>query len=195
MATFGAAMRSIGSHVAEKVVANLELDSVATMLDVGGGFGHYAQKCCEVNDQLHATVLDVPEVAEMAGDQLAGTGFEHRIRFIGGDYLTSEYGSGFDLVLICNVLHQENAADAAEMIRRGAAALAPGGRVAVVDFLIDDAQRERVLGALFAINMRSIGDSHTEPSIRSWLEAAGLSDIRRTDIDQNRWLITGHKPG
>jgi hypothetical protein len=79
------------------------------------------------------------------------------------------------------------------MVRRAADALAPEGRVAVVDFVIDDAQREKLLGALFAINMRSFGDTHTEPSILCWMEDAGLEDVRRTDLDQDRWLIVGRK--
>ena len=63
---------------------------------------------------------------------------------------------------------------AAEIIRRAAAALAPGGRVVVVDFAIDDAKQEHLLGALFAINMRSFGDTYSEPELRGWMEDAGL---------------------
>jgi hypothetical protein len=42
--------------------------------------------------------------------------------------------------------------------------------------------------------MRSFGDTHTEPTIRSWMEAAGLNAITRTDLDPDRWLIVGRKP-
>jgi hypothetical protein len=69
--------------------------------------------------------------------------------------------------------------------------LAPGGRVAVVDFRIDEHRREHVMGCLFAINMRSFGDTHTEPDIRGWLEGAGLGTVDRIDLDGDRWLIVG----
>jgi SAM-dependent methyltransferase len=163
------------------------------MLDVGGGFGHFARELCSRNPDLTATVLDVPGVTELARDEIAGDPLGERIRFTGGDYLSSDYGDGFDLVLFANVLHQELASDAADMVRRGADALAPGGRVAIVDFQIDDAGRGQVFGALFAINMRSFGDTHTEPAIRGWMENAGLDGIQRTDLDEFRWLIVGHK--
>jgi hypothetical protein len=49
------------------------------------------------------------------------------------------------------------------------------------------------MGALFAIQMRSFGDTHPEPSIRGWMEAAGLRNVRRTDVGTDRWLIEGEK--
>jgi hypothetical protein len=193
VARFGAAMRAIGSYVAKRVVQHLDLEGVARMLDVGGGFGHFAREFCRADPRLHATVLDIPAVAEIAARDVADTDFERRIDFVGGDYLASDYGTDFDLVLFANVLHQESADHAADMVRHGASALAPGGRVAVLDFLIDDARREHVPGCLFAINMRSFGDTHTEPAIRGWMEAAGLRGIDRLDVDADRWLIVGRK--
>ncbi len=193
IACFGNAMRAIGTHAARRVVERLDLSSTESMLDVGGGFGHWAQEFCRANPDLYVTVLDVPPVAEMAGSALVGGDLADRIRFVGGDYLTSDYGADYDLVLFANVLHQESDDHAAEMVRKGAAALAPGGRVVVVDFAIDDARQSSVMGALFAIQMRSFGDTHPEPSIRGWMEAAGLRNVRRTDVGTDRWLIEGEK--
>ena len=61
----------------------------------------------------------------------------------------------------------------------------------VVDFAIDDERREHLLGALFAVNMRSFGDTWTEPHIRQWMETAGLGDIDRTPLGPDRWIVTG----
>jgi len=191
---FGSAMRALGSKMARRVAARLDLEGVDSALDVGGGFGHYAMALCSKRPGLRATVVDIPPVAQMASLELEGSEFEDRIRFLGGDYLETDYGTSYDLALIANILHQENPTRAAELVRRAAAAVVPGGRVAVVDFQIDEAQREHRLGALFAINMRSFGDTHTESSIRGWMSAAGLESITRTDIDRHRWLIIGHRP-
>jgi len=193
LARFGNAMRAVGTHAARRVVAQLDLSSAESMLDVGGGFGHYAQELCRANPNLHATVLDVPEVVEIAKSDIEGSDLADRIRFVGGDYLTSDYGANHDLVLYANVLHQESRDNAAEMVRRGADALAPGGRVAVVDFTIDDAQQSSVMGTLFAVNMRSFGDTHPEPAIRDWMGAAGLGNMQRIDLGPDRWLIVGTK--
>jgi len=190
---FGAAMRAMGAQMARRVAGALDLEGVERMLDVGGGWGHFAQALCRVRPGLHATVLDRPEVVERASDDLAGTEFEERIDFLSGDYLATDYGEGYNLVLVANVLHQETVDRAAEIVRRGAAALALGGRMIVVDFAIDDERRQHLLGALFAINMRSFGDTWPEPVIRGWMDAAGMGDIERTNLGPDRWIISGRK--
>ena len=191
---FGAAMRAIGSRIARRVADHLDIGGARRMLDLGGGLGQYSLALCSLHPGLRSTVLDIPLVVELARAELAGSGLEDRIDFVGGDYHSTEVGAGYDLVLLANILHQEPAASAAALVRRAADALSPGGRVAVVDFQIDDDQRQHPFGTLFAINMRSFGDTHTEPAIRGWMEAAGLGEITRTDLDPDRWLIAGRKP-
>ncbi len=188
---FGAAMRAMGRRIARRVAAALDLDDVDRVLDVGGGFGQYAEALCEESPELEAIVLDRPEVIELGRRTMASRPAAGRIRFVPGDYLESDFGAGFDLVLLANVLHQETASDASRLIRRAARALAPGGRLAVVDFAIDDHKREHVLGTLFAVNMRDFGDTWTESDIRGWMQAAGLGQVERVDIGPDRWLITG----
>jgi predicted O-methyltransferase YrrM len=191
---FGAAMRAMGGQTARRVAEAMDLEGVDRMLDVGGGWGHFAQAMCRARPQLRATVLDRPEVVERAQIELAESEFSESIQFLPGDYLQTDYGAGYDLVLIANVLHQETASRASELVRRGARALAPNGRVTVVDFAIDDERREHLLGTLFAINMRSFGDTWTEPDIQRWMEVSGLVDIERTDVGPDRWIISGRKP-
>ncbi len=192
---FGAAMRAIGSRIARRVADHLDVGGARRMLDLGGGLGQYSLALCGLHTGLRSTVLDIPPVVDLARLELVGSGLEDRIDFIGGDYHSTDVGGGYDLVLLANILHQEPAPQAAALVRRAADALAPGGRVAVVDFQIDDEQREHPFGTLFAINMRSFGDTHTEPSLRSWMEAAGLGEITRTDLDPDRWLIVGRTTG
>jgi len=191
MARFGAAMRAMGAQMARRVAAALDLAGTSRMLDVGGGWGQFARAMCAVNPDLSAVVLDTPVVVARAAAEMEGSDFEARIEFMPGDYLETDYGSDFDLVLLANILHQETADRAAELIRRAADALAPGGRVVVVDFAIDDDQRQHLLGALFAVNMRSFGDTWTEPHIRGWMERAGLRTFERIDLGPDRWILTG----
>lgn len=192
-ARFGAAMAAMGSQIARRVAVALDLTGVRTVLDVGGGWGQYSKAMCEIRPEIHATVLDISQVAEAAPASILGTELEGRISWIGGDYLETDYGSGYDLVLLANILHQELAPKAAEIVRRAAAALAPGGRAAVVDFAIDDAKQTHPFGTLFAINMRSFGDTYSEPEIRGWMEDAGLEDVTTTFIGPDRWIISGQK--
>jgi 2-polyprenyl-3-methyl-5-hydroxy-6-metoxy-1,4-benzoquinol methylase len=191
MRQFGAAMRAMGGQMAKRFAGVVDLEGVDRVLDVGGGWGHFARALCDVKPGLQAIVLDRPAVVEQAREEIAQNGLKDAIEFLPGDYLVTDYGSGYDLVLFANVLHQETADRASEMVRRGAAALVPGGRVVVVDFAIDDQQREHVLGTLFAINMRSFGHTWNEPTIREWMKSAELENIERTDLGPDRWIISG----
>ncbi len=193
IAAFGAAMRAMGAQMARRVAAALDLEGVHHVLDVGGGWGHFAQAMCRVKPDLRAVVLDQPRVVERARAELTGNELEDRLDFLSGDYLTTDYGADYDLVLFANILHQETEDRASELIRRGADALAPNGRVVAVDFAIDDDQREHLLGTLFAINMRSFGDTWPEPTIRGWMEAAGLEPLDRIDLGPDRWVLSGQK--
>jgi len=190
---FGAAMRAMGAQMARRVADVLDLEGVERMLDVGGGWGHFAQAMCRVQPDLRATVLDRPDVVERGRTEIADTEFGERISFLPGDYLATDFGAGYDLVLFANILHQETADRAQELVRRGAKALAPEGRVTVVDFAIDDEQQQHLLGALFAINMRSFGNTWTEADIRGWMAEADLDEGERINLGPDRWIISGRK--
>ncbi|MCP4678419.1 MAG: methyltransferase [Deltaproteobacteria bacterium] len=190
---FGEAMQAMGANVARQVAAALDLKETRRMLDVGGGFGHYSMALLRANPGLRATVLDISEVAALGREKAAGTEHENRIEFVASDYLEDDWGTGYDFVLLANVLHQELAKSAASMVRKAASALEPGGRLAVLDFSIDDAQHENLLGALFAVNMRSFGDTYPEPTIKGWMQASGLTQLTRVDLNEFRWIILGHR--
>jgi ubiquinone/menaquinone biosynthesis C-methylase UbiE len=188
MLKFGKGMVASASLMAPQVIKALDgLSGITKVLDVGGGIGGYARFFVRAGDDIGVTVLDIPEVAELGNRSVK----EDRIGFIGGDYHETDFGSGYDLVLMANILHIESQQDAAALVEKAAKACSPGGRVAVVDFAIDDEKRENVMGCLFAINMRSFGDTHSEPQIRGWMQAAGISKIETFGMPPAHWMITG----
>lgn len=190
---FARAMRGVGIRTAKTVVEYIDLEGVSSMLDIGGSLGHWAQVICEKAPGIRATVFDIPETAAAGRDLYRGTELEGRITFVGGDYLEGDLGRGYDLILIANVLHQELAEHASGMIRRAADALAPGGRLCVVEFQIDPDRCGPEMGTLFAIHMRDFGDTWTEADISSWMLDAGLQSVERADVGPTRWIITGYK--
>lgn len=188
-ARFGAAMQAIGSHAARDLADGFDVGDARTLLDVGGGFGQYARALLERAPGLSATVVDTEAVVELGREAARDLG--DRIAFIGGDYHEVDYGGPHDLVLMANVLHQERPDAAARLVQRGARVLAPGGRLAVLDFKIDPEHHTERLGALFAINMRSFGDTYSAQQIGGWLQQAGLEQVERLDISPHRWVISG----
>lgn len=191
---FGRAMQAMGEEVGRRLAQAVDLTGARRLLDVGGGFGHYARALCAAVPGLSAVVLDQPEVVALAPKEVEGREAADRLVFVGGDYLEAPFGEGFDAVLLANVLHQERPERASALVRRAASALVPGGQVLIVDFAIDDEQQVSPMGALFAVNMRSFGDTYPEPTLRRWMEQAGLVDVWRMDLGRSRWLLQGTKP-
>lgn len=179
-------------RLAPRVIEALPREGAGKMLDIGGGLGAYAQLFCRAWDGLTATVLDQQHVVARGPEFLRGTPEAEKISFLDGDYAHPIDGS-YDLVLLANVLHQERPDTAAAMVQHAASALRPSGRLVVVDFAIDDDKHSALIGCLFAINMRSFGDTHSEPQIRGWLRDAGLVDQYRVDITSSQWMIVGRR--
>lgn len=71
---FGAAMRAIGSRIAQRVADHLDIAGARRMLDLGGGLGQYSLALCSLHPGLRSTVLDIPPVVELARVELAGAG-------------------------------------------------------------------------------------------------------------------------
>jgi hypothetical protein len=192
---FAEAMASNARLLAPALADSVDLTGVERVLDVGGSTGATARALVAARPGLRATVLDLPEVAELGREAVRGTELEGLIEFRGGDYHEAELGEGYDLVLMASILHQELPEAARRLVARGAAALKPGtGRLAVVDFEIDEERRTHLHGALFAINMRSFGDVYTESTLKGWLSEAGLVDVWRGDVARGRWLVVGRRP-
>jgi SAM-dependent methyltransferase len=191
---FAEAMRSMARYTAPRVIEAVAPTSARRLLDVGGGVGTYAQAYCDAVAALQATVLDLPEVVAYGRETLEAR-YADKIRFEGGDYMTVEWGTDYDLVQLANIIHMESAPRAQKLVDKAFAALEPGGRIAIVDFAIDDDQDRTALGALFAINMRSFGDTYPEPTLHGWLSRAGFAAPETTPVGRHRWVITGTKPG
>ncbi len=190
---FGEAMEAMGSYVARQAVRRLDLRSVKTMLDVGGGFGHFTRTFIRDNPEIQGTVLDRPDTVKAAREKFRTNDKEKKLEWLEGDYHEVNWGRDYDLVLLANILHQENRENARSLVLKGTEALKHGGRLAIIDFSIDDEKRKMLMGALFAVNMRSIGDTYPEADLRRWMEEAGLINIQRTDLSSFRWLITGFR--
>ncbi len=190
---FGEAMEAMGSYVARQAARCLDLRSVRSMLDVGGGFGHFTRTFMSENPKIEGTVLDTPGTVKAAREKFREYHEDEKLKWIEGDYHEAGWGSDYDLVLLANVLHQENPEKARSLVMKGAEALMHGGRLAIIDFSIDDEKRKMLMGALFAVNMRSFGDTYPEADLRRWMEDAGLINVQRTDLSSFRWLITGFR--
>ncbi len=178
---FIAAMHARAAGQAEELAELIDLTGVSRVLDVGGGSGVFAMAMAKARPGLTAVVFDLPQVTPLTRQYLAAEGLSDRITVVNGDYNADELGSGFDLVLLSAILHANSPDQNRALLAKCAAALKPGGRVAVSDFIMSEDRTSPAFGAMFSLNMlvaTEQGDTYTASEITAWLEEAGFSGVR-----------------
>ncbi len=183
--TFIAAMDRNARERAPLLVEAVGADRVKHMLDLGGGSAAYSIAFAKANPQLRSDVLDLPEVVVLSNEYIGKAGLSARIRTVPGDMLTASLPKEYDLVLISAICHMFGPEENRALLGRAHAALVPGGRVVIQDFILEADKTAPRFAALFALNMlvgTHQGASYSEPEYDAWLREAGFSDIRRVRL-------------
>lgn len=198
LTAFIEAMHTRAAATAADLIALIDLEGVDRVLDVGGGSGVYSMAFTRARHGLSATVFDLPNVVLLTQQYVRREGLADRIETAVGDYTADPLPGGYDLVFLSAIVHSNSPAQNADLLAQCAAALRPGGRVAVVDFIMDDDRVAPAHGALFALNMlvaTDAGDTYTEGEVRAWMEGAGLGDVTRCDTPFGTGLVIGRRAG
>jgi SAM-dependent methyltransferase len=157
------------------------------ILDIGGGPGTYAEAFTEGGARV--TVLDLPEVVELMKEHLAAAG----VSAYSGDFNEGLPEGPFDAVYLGSVSHIYGPDENQALIQRVAESLAPGGLIAIRDFIRGVSKG----AALFAVNMvvnTESGDTYTEAEYRGWLNAAGFEGIEVLPIPgRDTYFIVARK--
>jgi SAM-dependent methyltransferase len=201
---FIAAMHRRGIAQAIEVAGVLDLREATRMLDVGGGSGAFTLEFLRRNPLMTGVIFDLPNIVKLTEKYLAapepypqeGESLQGRISVLAGDYLKDDFGSGYDLVLMSAIIHINSPEENQLLIRKGADALLPGGRLVILDHVMNEDRTAPAEGAIFAINMlvgTRHGDTYTGHEIRGWMQGAGLRDISYLITPSGVQLLTGRR--
>src|SRR5215510_211867 len=113
-------------------------DERLRVLDIAAGHGLYGLAFSKQNPQAEITAVDWPNVLEVAKENAQGAGVADRYHTNPGSDFDVDYGTGYDLVLLTNILHHFDKATCETLLRKVHAALADGGRAATLEFVPND---------------------------------------------------------
>jgi predicted O-methyltransferase YrrM len=147
------AMHSRAAVSAQKTAEALDLRGVRRVLDVGGGSGVFAMAMARAEPGLRATVLDLPAVTSLTRDYVAAAGLADRVDTRDGDYHEADFGQGYDLVFFSAVFHINSPTQNQQLIHKTQQALNLGGRIAILDFIMDRDRENPPFATFFALNM------------------------------------------
>ncbi len=191
---FIAAMHANASRRAMAVVEAVDVAGARKMLDVGGGSGAYSIAFAQASPALRAEILDVGDVVPIARRHIAEAGLEDRVTVREGDLGSSDFGTGFDLVLISAICHMLSEDENRALVAKTHAALGAGGRMVISDFILDPDRDGPRMAAMFALNMlvgTRHGNTYTEAEYAAWMRDAGFSGIRRVALPGPAHLMVG----
>lgn len=161
----------------ESLIMAVGLKGVKTMLDLGSGPGTNAMAMARKN--VKATIFDLPATVAIA-KKLARKEGVKGLGFIEGDFHVDDIGSGYDLILVSQILHAYSIKENKDLLAKCRKALVPGGRVVVQEFPINDALTAPPHSALFSVNMLAgtrNGRCYSPREMKQWLVEMGFKNI------------------
>ena len=176
---FARAMAPLARVTGEILAILLTAESLgaARVLDVAAGHGMFGIAFAARNFAIEVTALDWPNVLAVAVEHARAAGVAGQLRTRPGDALTADLGSGYDLVMVPNLIHHFDPAGCETLFRRVHAALKPGGRIVLVEFVPDEDRRGPATSVMFGLVMLAMtpgGDVYTFAECERMLRAAGF---------------------
>ncbi len=168
-----------------------------SVLDLAAGSGVWSIALAQASPLVRATAVDWPTVLEVTRRVTARFKVQDRFTFVEGDLGLADFGAGHHVATLGHILHSEGEARSKELLGKTYAALAPGGTIAIQEFLVDPERAKASLGLIFAVNMlvaTDQGDTFSFDEIAAWLKEAGFVNIRTLASPGPSPLILATKP-
>jgi 2-polyprenyl-3-methyl-5-hydroxy-6-metoxy-1,4-benzoquinol methylase len=154
--------------------------SVAKVLDIAAGHGLFGLAVARRHPTAVIHALDWPNVLAVAAENAEAAGLASRFVAISGSAFKEDFGEGYDLALLANFLHHFDPLTCESLLRKLHRSLAPGGRVAALEFIPDEDRVSPAMPAMFALVMLATtpqGDAYTFADYDPMFGAAGFARV------------------
>jgi C-methyltransferase len=152
------------------------------LLDVGCGSAVYGLVALTRLPQARLTAQDWPLIVPVAQDYATRLGVADRVQVLAGDLRTVEFGGPYDVVFLGHILHNYPEETCREIVRKCLSVVAPGGVVAIIEFLAERGQPASTFAWLFSAMIHGTtpgGRSFSSAELRQMLTECGAS---RTEV-------------
>jgi ubiquinone/menaquinone biosynthesis C-methylase UbiE len=171
--------------------------SPVRVLDLAAGSGVWGIALAQKSERVQVTAVDWPEVVPVTRKTVTRFNLADRFSFIEGDLLQAAFGGGYSVATLGHILHSEGRERSQTLLAKTFAALAPGGTIAIAEFLVNPDRTGPLNGLFFAVNMlvnTDTGDTYSFEEIAGWLEEAGFIRARKLESPGPSPLILANKP-
>jgi len=174
---FTESLSNLARAAAVDIAAVLDTAGTTFALDIGGAGGDLILAMMRANPELNGGVFDLPHIVPAAAEAAKAEGLDERFTTVGGDFFESVPAA--DLHVLKYILHDWDDASCVRILQNCRAALMQGGRIAVIDFLVEETG-EPGFAALMDMNMLDMtgGKERQIAEFDSLFAAAGLRRVK-----------------
>lgn len=173
-----------------------DFEGVARLLDVAGGSGCYSIAIASRHSHVRCTVADLPPVAEDARSYIQRYNCQTRVDTLGFNMFADPWPTGYDAVLLTNVLHDWDPARRAHLAESAFNALPPRGRLLIHEILLNDAQDGSLAASMFSVMMLGTrGKQLSFAELDELARRAGFVDVSVKQTYGYYSLVTAIKDG
>jgi len=187
-----AAAMALGEHLGIP-----KAKQTVSVLDLAAGSGVWGIALAEQSPQVRVSAVDWPPVLGVTKRIARRHSVHDRLTVIPGDLLKVKFGANHQVATLGHILHSEGRARSRKLLKKTFDALAPGGTIAIKEFLVNHDRTDPVIGLLFAVNMlvnTDEGDTFSFEEISGWLREAGFTKPRMLDVPAVSPLVLATKP-
>ncbi len=177
---FARLMAPMQGLMAETVAKVIGVDPAAKckVLDIAAGHGMFGVTLARHNPNAEIYAVDWSAVLDVAKENAEKAGVASRFHAIPGDGFQVDFGSDYDLVLLMNFLHHFDPAAIEKFMRKTHAALKPGGRAVILEFIPNEDRISPPVPATFGVIVlatTAAGDVYTFAQYEQMFRKAGFA--------------------
>jgi ubiquinone/menaquinone biosynthesis C-methylase UbiE len=189
--SYGAA-RTLAEHLQLK-----NTQSPITVLDLAAGSGVWGIALAQASPNVRIRAVDWPDVLKVTQRVAQKYGVGERLTVAPGDLLEADFGKDNSVATLGHILHSEGIERSKKLLGKTFEALAPGGTIAIMEFLPNNDRTGPPQALIFSVNMlvnTEEGDTYTFAEISAWLQEAGFENARLLEVPAVSPLILADKP-
>jgi 2-polyprenyl-3-methyl-5-hydroxy-6-metoxy-1,4-benzoquinol methylase len=174
-----------------------ERRKIHKILDVAAGSGAWSLAFARAIPQARITTVDFCEMTPIIREYAEKFGVAARYAYLEGDLRQADFGRHlYDLVILGHIIHSEGEKHGKELLAKCYAALRPGGKLLIAEYVPNDTRTGPAMPVLFGLNMllqTEEGNVFTLREYRTWLKAAGFGKVTTVPVPPPSTVILAAK--